>query len=122
MRRYGMAALIVGARRRSHAPLIAFLVCLGCIAYQQRNLTALPLKLKLIVWGSVVLMLALALNRYFRTPRRGITSAQLSERGSGLDLLQLASVASLGPTASHAAAPFKGEGGKFSGGGADGSY
>jgi hypothetical protein len=48
----GIAALMLGLRRRAHAPLLSFLVCGGCLAYELRDLTALPLKLKLIVGGS----------------------------------------------------------------------
>ncbi|MGC1521970.1 MAG: hypothetical protein WA803_10565, partial [Steroidobacteraceae bacterium] len=37
----GAAALIVGIRRRTHAPLIAFMVCTACMAYELRHLTGL---------------------------------------------------------------------------------
>jgi uncharacterized membrane protein YgcG len=120
---FGVAALIIGVRRRAHALLIACLVCFGCAAFQLRDLTALSIKVKLILWGSAALLLALGLNRYLRTPRRGITSRQLGEGSSAaLDLVQLASAAALSPKPSPAAPQFKGGGGTFSGGGADGSY
>ena len=70
----GAAGLTAGIRRRSHAPILAFMVCVGCIAYELRNLTGLALEVRLIVWGSVALVVALALDRYLRTPRRGITT------------------------------------------------
>jgi hypothetical protein len=119
---FGLAALIIGLRRREHAPLIACIVCMLCVAYQLRDLTALPLKAKLILWGSIALLLALGLDRYLRTPRRGITSRQIGEGGNALDLLQWMGTASLSPKAAPVDAPFKGGGGGFGGGGADGSY
>jgi hypothetical protein len=120
---FALAALIVGIRRRTHAPLLACMASLGCVAYQLRDLTALPLKLKLIVWGSGALLMALGLDRYLRTPRRGITSRPLSEGTAALDLVQWFGASALSPKAApQADAPFKGGGGGFSGGGADGSY
>jgi hypothetical protein len=120
---FGAAALVIGLRRRAHAPLIAFMVCMACAAYQLRDLTALSLTVKLILGGSAALLLTLGLDRYLRTPRRGVTSNQLGASGEALDLLQLAGAAGLSPKpAQHAEAPFKGGGGAFGGGGADGSY
>jgi hypothetical protein len=120
---FALAALIVGIRRRSHAPLLACMASLGCVAYQLRDLTTLPLKLKLIVWGSVALLAALGLDRYLRSARRGITSHPVGEGTAALDLAQWVGAGALSPKAApQADAPFKGGGGGFSGGGADGSY
>jgi hypothetical protein len=120
---FALVALIVGIRRRSHAPLLACMASLGCVAYQLRDLTTLPLKLKLILWGSAALLAALGLDRYLRTPRRGITSHQLGEGRAALDLVQWVGAGALSPKAApQADAPFKGGGGGFSGGGADGRY
>ena len=120
---FALVALIVGIRRRSHAPLLACMASLGCVAYQLRDLTTLPLKLKLILWGSAALLAALGLDRYLRTPRRGITSHQLGEGTTALDLVQWVGAGALSPKAApQADAPFKGGGGGFSGGGADGRY
>jgi hypothetical protein len=120
---FGLAALIVGIRRRSHAPIIAFMICVGCVAYELRNLTALSLQVKLICWGSVALLLTLGLDRYLRTPRRGITSAKFAESNGSLDLLQLAGASTLAPqSAQHPDAQFKGGGGGGGGGGASGTY
>jgi hypothetical protein len=119
---FALAALIVGMRRRAHAPLIACIVSMLCVAYQLRDLTALPLKVKLIAWGSVALLLALGLDRYLRVPSRGITSRQIGEGSRALDLLQWASAATLAPKAAPVDAPFKGGGGRGGGGGADGSF
>jgi hypothetical protein len=118
---YGAAALYIGIRRRRHAPLLAFMACLGCIGYELRNLTRLPLEAKLILWGSVILLLTLALSRYLRTPRAGISS-QKGEDSEFLDLLQLAGAGGLSPQAQPRPAEFKGAGGAGGGGGASGSY
>ena len=119
---FALTALLVGIRRRNHAPLLACMASLGCLAYQLRDLTALPLKAKLIVWGCAALLAALALDRYLRTPRRGITSHQIGEGMAALDLVQWVGAGALSPKVAPHAEPFKGGGGTFGGGGADGSY
>jgi hypothetical protein len=119
---FAMLALIAGMGRRSHAPLLACMASLGCVAYQLRDLTALPLKLKLIVWGSAALLAALGLDRYLRTPRRGITSHQVGEGTAALDLVQWIGAGALSPRAAPQSVSFKGGGGTGGGGGADGSY
>ena len=117
------AALYLGIRRRRHAPLLAFMTSLGCIGYELRNVTALPLEAKLILWGSVALLLTLALGKYLRTPRAGISSSQDRQESEFLDLLQLAGAGGLTPqSAPHRPAEFEGGGGTGGGGGASGSY
>jgi hypothetical protein len=54
---------------------------LGCVTYQLRDLTSLPLEFKLMLWGGVALILALVLDRWLRMPRGGITSHQVGARG-----------------------------------------
>ena len=68
----------------------------------------------------------MALDRYLRQPRNGVTSAKLTDREGPLDLLQTAGAAVLagraapeGPAAAPAVTP--GEG-RFGGGGASSSY
>jgi hypothetical protein len=119
---FALIAVIAGIRRRSHAPLLACMASLGCVAYQLRDLTALPLKAKLIVWGGAALLAALGLDRYLRTPRRGITSHPVGEGTAAFELVQWIGAGALSPKPTPQAAPFKGGGGTFSGGGADGSY
>ncbi len=120
---YGIAALIAGIRRRAHPPIMAFILCAGCMAYELRNLTGLSLQVKLIGWGSVVLLLTLALDRHLRTPRRGITSQRFEENDGPFDLLQLAGAGALAPPSIQDSGPqFKGGGGAGAGGGASGSY
>jgi hypothetical protein len=120
---YGVAALIAGMRRRAHAPIMAFILCAGCMAYELRNLTNLSLQVKLIGWGGVVLLLTLALDRHLRTPRRGITSQRFEENDGPFDLLQLAGASALAPpSVQNPGSQFKGGGGAGGGGGASGSY
>ena len=119
---FALIALVAGIRRRSHAPLLAGMASLGCVAYQLRDLTSLPLKLKLIIWGSAALLAALALDRYLRTPSRGITSREVGESTAALGLMQWVGAGALAPRAAPQAVPFKGGGGAGGGGGADGSY
>lgn len=121
---YAPFALIAGIGRRAHAPLIGFLLCIACMAFELRNLTDLLLRTKLILWGSIAFSLAFALDRYLRAPRGGITSEQFAENRGSLDLLlQLPGAGALAPQAPPAPpAPFHGGGGTSGGGGASGSY
>jgi hypothetical protein len=120
---FGIAALLIGLRRRNHAPIVAFMVCCGCIAYELRYLTGLSLKAKLMLWGTVALLLTLWLDRYLRKPRRGLTSENVVDNYGSLDLLQLAGVGALTSQATPSpGAGSKGGGGEFGGGGASGRY
>lgn len=120
---FGLTALVVGIRRRTHAPILAFMACVGCIAYELRDLTTLPLHVKLLGGGSLVLFLTIALDRYLRTPRRGITSNEFEENKGSLELLQIAGVGGLTPLSPvQPDAQFKGAGGNYGGGGASGRY
>jgi hypothetical protein len=124
----GVAALLTGIRRRRHAPLLAFMVCAGCIAYELRDLTSVSIQVKLIAWGSGLLLLTLVLDRLLRTPHRGITSQRFKEHAGAFDLLQLAGASALAapsiqPAAYQSPDPqFAGRGGQGGGGGASGSY
>jgi hypothetical protein len=120
---YAIAALIIGIRRRSHAPLAAFMVCAACLGYELRNLTGLSLEVRLIAVGTVLLALTLWLNRYLHTPRRGLTSQKVAEDGGAFDLLQLVGAVALTPASTPRAAPgFEGGGGTAGGGGASGDF
>ena len=120
---FGLVALVIGLRRRSHAPQLAFMLCTACVAWELRALTGWPLEVRLIVWGSAALAAAVALDRWLRRPRRGITSRKLRDAEGVLGLLELAGAATLTP---HAAPqPARGltpGGGQFGGGGASGGY
>ncbi len=122
----GTAMLIIGLRRRRHAPLIGFMGCIGCLAIEFRGATALATEGWLIVCGLVALLAGVVLDRYLREPRNGLTSAALSSREGPLDLLQTVGAAVLAqrsaPELPQSDAPVSGGGGKFGGGGASGSY
>jgi hypothetical protein len=118
---FGGAALVVGIRARLHAPLAAFLLCAGCLAYELRRISGWSLQARLMLGGGGVLLIAIVLDRWLREPRRGVTSRQLDTDVS-LDLLQLAGSAALAPQWSNGPDRFKGGGGTSSGGGASGNY
>lgn len=120
---FATVALATGLRRRTHAPLIAAMLCIACAAFELRELTGLSLTSRLLLWGCVLLLLAVALDRVLRTARRGITSQRLAADEGASDLLPMAGAAMLGPQARVATADsFQGQGGGFGGGGASGQY
>ena len=121
---FGFIALAAGISRRKHAPLLAFILCIACVAFELRGLTGWSLVMRLIIWGSVTLGVAVALDRYLRTPRAGITSEKLTDREGPLSLLQLAGSAVITPQGQprEAAPDFQAGGGHFGGGGASGRY
>ena len=120
---FAVIALATGLRRRTHAPLVAFMLCVACIAYELRGLTGLPLEARLILWGCVLLCASIALERYLRVTRRGITSRQVREDGDSAGILGMAGSVVLTPQSSPQAAPtFEGGGGRFGGGGASGEF
>ena len=120
------ACVVSGIRRRTHAPLFAAMGSIACVAYELRNLTGMPLQWRLIMWGSLMLIGSSIAERLLRSPRRGITSRQLEDRNTMLDMAEIAGTALITPVDKHAAseAPpsMQGGGGSFSGGGASGKY
>jgi hypothetical protein len=118
---FAAAALIVGIRGRLHAPLAAFMVGAGCFFYELRHISGLSPQARLVLGGGVVLLIAIALDRHLRKPRRGVTSRQLEDDDS-LDLLELGGAAALAPQGPHGPDKFQGGGGASSGGGASGSF
>jgi hypothetical protein len=122
----GAVMLTTGLKRRRHAPLWGFLGCVVAIAFELRAAVPVSAETWLIAWGLVALAAGVALDRYLREPRNGLTSVSL-KRGEGpLDLLQIAGSALLAhrsaPEAPSAEHGFEGGGGKFGGGGASGRY
>jgi uncharacterized membrane protein YgcG len=122
----GTAMLVTGLRRRRHAPLLGFMGCIACLAVEIRLATTLATETWLIIYGLAALLAGVALDRYLRQPRNGVTSAALTRRKGSLDLLQIAGATLLaqrsapeGPRPEPEFAP--GEG-RFGGGGASGSY
>jgi hypothetical protein len=97
------------------------MLCAGCLAYELRRISSLSVQERLLLGGGAVLLIAVALDRYLREPRRGITSRQL-ETDDSLDPLQLAGTLALAPHGPAGPDGFKGGGGTSSGGGASGNY
>lgn len=125
---YAIGALIVGVGFRLHAPLLALFPTLGCLAFEARELSGLSLEARLIVWGVVLLGVSIAIERFLRTPRNGITSRQLKDDKLG-DLLQLAGTVAITPVGAHGARPAEGgpqvetgAGSSFGGAGAGGDF
>jgi hypothetical protein len=120
---YGIAALVVGLRRRAHASLVAFMLCSACVAFELRALTGWSLQARLMIWGVALLAAALALEHYLRRPRRGLTSQRFGDGAGSLSLLQLAGAAILTPRSdAPTAAHMQPGGGQFAGGGASGNF
>ena len=117
----GCAALIIGITRRMHAPLLTFIVCVLCIANELRKASHLPLESRVIIGGVLALLVAVALDRYLRNGRNGITSRAVGgthDIGVGL----VAALPTQSGTGGAADDKFSGGGGNFSGGGASGTY
>jgi hypothetical protein len=120
---FAAIALAVGLSRRAHAAIVAFMLCLACTAYELRGLTGLSLETRLIVWGCVLLVVSIVLERYLQEARAGITSRRLREEGDSVGILGIAGSAVLTPHSSPKAVPsFEGSGGRFGGGGATGQF
>lgn len=125
---FAMLAGVAGIRRRTHAPLIALLGCLACLGYGMAKYTPLEWHWRLIFGGAVGLLASIAIERWLRTPRQGISSLDLGEDLSAVDLARYAGA---GAAASGAAAPaggsatapgVQGDGGRFGGAGAGQRY
>jgi hypothetical protein len=122
---YAATALVVGLRRRTHAPLLAFLAGTACVLLELHPYTRLPAEAWLIACGAAALAAGLVLERRLRVPRNGVTSAKLTDREGPLDLLQLAGASVLTQRSAPVAPAdetFTPGGGRYGGGGAGGSW
>jgi hypothetical protein len=117
-----LLCVIVGVRRRMHAPLIGALGLLICTAWALRHFVLWALHWQLIVAGGLLLVGAILIDRLLRPRLEGVTSRPLQEV-AGLELLQVAAAAHLAPRPGDAPpAPVQGQGGGFGGGGASGRF
>jgi hypothetical protein len=116
-------SLVVGLRRRRHAPLLAGLLCAAGLAVELRFAIGGPTEAWLVCIGVALIAASSLLDRRLRTPRRGITSARLTDRAGPLDLLQSAGAAvamrSVQPEPPPATSAHDG---RFGGGGASGEF
>ena len=122
----GAAMLFTGLRRRRHAPLLGFMGCVACLAVELRHVITLATETWLILYGLAALIVGVALDRYLRQPRNGLTSVAPTHREGPLDVLQTAGVAVLAQRTAPEPLPAEsavtpGEG-RFGGGGSTGSY
>jgi uncharacterized membrane protein YgcG len=98
-------------------------LCVACTAYELRALSGLSLETRLIVWGCVLLVVSIILERYLQKARFGVTSRRLREESDSAGILGIAGSAVLTPHSSPKATPsFEGGGGQFGGGGATGQF
>ena len=122
----GTALLFAGLRRRRHAPLLGFMGCVVGLAVELRLATTLATETWLVLYGLAALVAGVALDRYLRQPRNGLTSAPLDSREGPLDLLQTAGAAVLAQRTAPESTPSRPTvtpgGGQFGGGGASGNY
>ena len=99
------------------------MLCVACAAYELRRLTGFSLETRLIVWGCLLLLVSIVLERYLREPRSGITSRKVRDEDDYAGILGIAGSAVLTPHSAAKGAPaFDGGGGRFGGGGATGQY
>ncbi len=114
--------LVVGVKRRQHAPLIGALGNLVCVAFALHRLLPWSMHWQLIAAGGVLLVMAVVLERVLRDRSAGLTSRALEEPGE-LALVQLAGASSIAPSPGDAPpATAQGQGGGFGGGGASGRF
>ncbi len=122
---FGIAAAWIGIRRRTHSPLLAALVCTLCIAYTVYPAVGMDLEWYLFLWGGAALLPAIAIERYLRTPRKGITSKNIGDSATAQKLLEVMGTAVMAPQTAQTppeSAGYQGQGGGFGGGGASGRY
>jgi hypothetical protein len=121
---FAAMALVIGLRRRTHAPIIAFMLCAACVAYELRRLTGLALEVRLILWGCLLLLAAVVVERYLRVMRHGITSRQIVDGEHKAGVVSVFGSAILTPQSPppQAGPALQGAGGQFGGAGASGKF
>jgi len=113
--------VMVGASRRVHAPLIAALGNMACAASAVFLLVRWPRHWELILGGSLLLVIAILLERRLRYRHEGITSRAAAEPGPA-DLAVVVATTRLVPAPAPTPATTHGQGGDFGGGGASGHF
>jgi hypothetical protein len=103
------------------------MVCIAGLAVELRLAApGISTEAWLIGYGGAALLVGIALDRYLREPRNGLTSAALTSREGPLDLLQTVGAAALAqrsaPDVPQSQAVMTGGEGRFGGGGASGNY
>lgn len=118
----GCAAIwiLAGVRRRARFALAGGALAAMAFGYEMLEPRPWAIEWKLIAGGTGAFAAAVAIERWLRTPRRGVTSLAMDADAEPA-LLEMVAVAAIAPAATSGG-KFDGEGGKFGGGGASGEY
>jgi hypothetical protein len=116
----GIAFLLLGLWRRERAIVLAggLSIVLAAVGIDQRMIW--PGEFRFLMWGGVLLILALATERALRGKTRGLTSEKIEEI-EGFALVEMAAAAAATPR-SDAPPREVGRGGEFGGGGSSADY
>lgn len=115
-----MAWLGLGIRHRSRFAMAGGALAVMAFGYQLIESASWPVEWKLIAGGTVVFAIAVAVERWLRTPRGGFTSRALDADAEPA-LFEMAAVAALAPAAGQRG-ELEGEGGRFGGAGSSGDW
>jgi uncharacterized membrane protein YgcG len=120
------SALTLALRWRQHALLLAFGACVVMLPIELREVSSLLLETKLVIYGIVVLIVALVAERRLRRPH-GVTSLLLGPDSEAWRIVELGTAATLAASAhrtDRTSSPNELEpgGGSYGGGGSSGSY
>lgn len=122
-----IVALVLALRWRQHALLLAFALCVVLLGIELRELSPLSLEVNLIVYGAIVLVTMVVLERRLRRPD-GVTSLPLGNDSDGWKIIELGTAAALA-TASprrNESTPRRNDletgGGSYGGAGSSGSF
>ncbi|HEU5161796.1 MAG TPA: hypothetical protein VFV54_01500 [Thermoanaerobaculia bacterium] len=110
----------LGTRHRSRFAIAGGALAVMAFGYQLLESARWAVEWKLILGGAAVFGLAVALERWLRTPRGGFTSRALDSDAEPA-LFEMAAVAALAPAAAQREG-FESEGGKFGGAGSSGDW
>jgi uncharacterized membrane protein YgcG len=119
-------ALTLGLRWRQHALLIASVLCVVLLAIEFRDVSGLTIEAKLIVYGIVVLISSVILERRLRRPH-GVTSLSLGHDSDAWKIIELGTAATLATSSQHRDSTPGGNeleqgGGSYGGAGSSGSF
>ena len=120
---FALASARAALARRDQAPLLAAMCCCGLLAMELRRLAPWSLEVRLLIYGGVLLLATIALERWLRQPRRGVTSIRLGLGAANGDAGAAAlATPSSAPPDPAAPAGVAGAGGQFGGAGAEDRY
>ncbi len=120
----GCAAVWIaaGIRRRSRFALAGGALAAMAFGYELLEPRAWPVEWKLVAGGVAIFAVAVAIERWLRSPRGGFTSIALDSDAEPR-LFEMVAVAAVAPAgAARSEEGLEGEGGRFGGGGASGEY